>query len=98
MSLRQTTHDPRVQAFMLLVPALAIYAIFALCLFLPKAWRLASLLGVLGLLSALGPFVQKGGPAAFYTDTLLLEFAAGIVIAQLWLRGFRLPPLITIWS
>ncbi len=30
MSLRQTTHDPRVQAFMLLVPALAIYAIFAL--------------------------------------------------------------------
>lgn len=30
MSLRQTTHDPRVQAFILLVPALAIYAIFAL--------------------------------------------------------------------
>lgn len=30
MSLRQTTHDPRMQAFILLVPALAIYAIFAL--------------------------------------------------------------------
>lgn len=30
MSLRQTTYDPRVQAFILLVPALAIYAIFAL--------------------------------------------------------------------
>ena len=30
MSLRQTTHDPRVQAFILLVPALAIYAVFAL--------------------------------------------------------------------
>ncbi|MEK1899400.1 MAG: sugar ABC transporter permease [Rhizobium sp.] len=30
MSLRQTTHDPRAQAFILLVPALAIYAIFAL--------------------------------------------------------------------
>lgn len=30
MTLRQTTHDPRVQAFILLVPALAIYAIFAL--------------------------------------------------------------------
>jgi len=30
MSLRQTTHDPRMQAFILLVPALAIYAVFAL--------------------------------------------------------------------
>ncbi|MBB3595097.1 raffinose/stachyose/melibiose transport system permease protein [Rhizobium sp. BK529] len=30
MSLRQTTHDPRVQAVFLLAPALAIYAIFAL--------------------------------------------------------------------
>jgi len=30
MSLRQTTHDPRVQALILLVPALAIYAVFAL--------------------------------------------------------------------
>lgn len=30
MSLRQTTHDPRTQAFILLVPALVIYAVFAL--------------------------------------------------------------------
>ncbi|MGO7956618.1 carbohydrate ABC transporter permease [Rhizobium leguminosarum] len=30
MSLRQSTHDPRVQALILLVPALAIYAVFAL--------------------------------------------------------------------
>ncbi|KXF77993.1 ABC transporter permease [Paramesorhizobium deserti] len=30
MSLRQSTHDPRVQALVLLVPALAIYAVFAL--------------------------------------------------------------------
>ncbi|MBY5533875.1 sugar ABC transporter permease [Rhizobium leguminosarum] len=30
MSLRQSTHDPRVQALILLVPALAIYVVFAL--------------------------------------------------------------------
>ncbi|MGO8072555.1 carbohydrate ABC transporter permease [Rhizobium leguminosarum] len=30
MTLRQSTHDPRVQALILLVPALAIYAVFAL--------------------------------------------------------------------
>ncbi|MGO8419139.1 carbohydrate ABC transporter permease [Rhizobium ruizarguesonis] len=30
MSLRQSSHDPRVQALILLVPALAIYAVFAL--------------------------------------------------------------------
>ncbi|MBW9113958.1 sugar ABC transporter permease [Rhizobium cauense] len=30
MSLRQTSHDPRIQALILLVPALAIYAVFAL--------------------------------------------------------------------
>ncbi|MBY3318662.1 carbohydrate ABC transporter permease [Rhizobium laguerreae] len=30
MSLRQSTHDPRVQALILLVPALVIYAVFAL--------------------------------------------------------------------
>ncbi|MGG6895630.1 MULTISPECIES: carbohydrate ABC transporter permease [Rhizobium] len=30
MSIKQSTHDPRVQAFILLVPALAIYAVFAL--------------------------------------------------------------------
>ena len=30
MSFKQTSHDPRLQALILLVPALAIYAVFAL--------------------------------------------------------------------
>ncbi|MDQ6434589.1 acyltransferase [Mesorhizobium sp. LHD-90] len=69
---------------------MAFYLIFALCLFLPKRWRLISLLGALSLLAAAGPFVPQGGAAAFYTDTLVLEFAAGALLAWLWLRGVTL--------
>ena len=71
---------------------MAFYVIFALCLFVPKRWRLTALLGTLALLAAAGPFVPQGGASAFYTDTLVLEFAAGALLAWLWLRGVKLAP------
>jgi exopolysaccharide production protein ExoZ len=70
---------------------MAFYVIFAACLLVPPRWRLGSLLGTLGTLAVIGLFVKKGGALGFYTDTLVLEFAAGAVLAWLWQRGVTIP-------
>jgi exopolysaccharide production protein ExoZ len=65
------------------------YALFALWLAAPRPLRLTGLLLTLGALVGLGrlagPFTV--GAATAYTSGLLLEFAAGALLGQLWLRG-----------
>jgi exopolysaccharide production protein ExoZ len=63
------------------------YAIFALSLCLPK-WRLQAVMLVLCTLVMVGSFISPRGPAAWvYTNPMLLEFGAGVVIAHEWLCG-----------
>jgi exopolysaccharide production protein ExoZ len=63
------------------------YVIFALSLCLPK-WRLQAVMLVLCTLVMVGSVVSPRGPAAWvYTNPMLLEFGAGVVIAHEWLSG-----------
>ncbi|HKX10107.1 MAG TPA: acyltransferase [Stellaceae bacterium] len=64
------------------------YLVFGLCLLIPsQRWRLLTLVGALGLLVALGLAARPSEAAAqIYTNPLLLEFAAGAVLARLAMR------------
>ncbi len=70
------------------------YAVFGVTLFLPARHRLLPLVALFVLLVAVGfafgPFASAA--AQTYTHPMLLEFAAGAVVATWWLSGrWRLP-------
>jgi exopolysaccharide production protein ExoZ len=60
------------------------YLLFGISLLVPSPrWRLPGLVGALALLVAIGLVDQPSGDlAAIYTNPLLLEFAAGVVLAS----------------
>ncbi|TPN75538.1 acyltransferase [Mesorhizobium sp. CU2] len=66
------------------------YLVFTLVLFLGGRWRLGVLVGALVAIVALH-FVLPAGYARAFTDPVVLEFAAGVVVGRLWLQGARLP-------
>ena len=66
------------------------YLIFTLVLFLGERWRFSVLTGALAAIVALH-FVFPAEYARAFTDPVVLEFAAGVVVGRLWLRGARLP-------
>jgi exopolysaccharide production protein ExoZ len=67
------------------------YAIFAVALFLPRRAQLPLIAGIFVALVALGQLLHPQSPIAFtYTRPIILEFVAGIVLAQLRLAG-RIP-------
>jgi len=65
------------------------YILFAISLAAPRQWRLMGLCAVLAALvlagRLFGPFV--GPVASVYTNSLLIDFIAGMVLAYLWLRA-----------
>ncbi len=64
------------------------YALFALLLFLPQGFRLPALGATMLALAAFGALARPlGAIAAFYTDPLILEFAAGAGLGWAWSRG-----------
>lgn len=67
------------------------YLVFTLVLFLGERWRFGVLVSALVAIVALH-FVLPGGYARAFTDPVVIEFAAGVVVARLWLQGAR-PPL-----
>jgi len=66
---------------------MAFYALFASSLLLPARMRVSGLVGVLSLAAFAGLFVPADTIAAFYTDPIILEFAAGLILASIWRRG-----------
>jgi exopolysaccharide production protein ExoZ len=66
---------------------MAFYVLFALSLTLPKPIRLLALMALLVGLAAVGLVIPEGGAAGFYTDPIILEFAAGVLIAKMWTSG-----------
>ena len=71
------------------------YAVFALALLVRPSFRLTALTAVLALLVLTGLSIQSQNIlAAFYTQPLLLEFAAGAFLAKLWKSGTLPSPLI----
>lgn len=67
------------------------YAVFALTLLLPRSRRLPAIAGCFSALVAIGVAVDTDS-ALFvtYTRPIILEFVAGMIVAELWLRG-RVP-------
>ncbi|AZO18969.1 acyltransferase [Mesorhizobium sp. M2A.F.Ca.ET.043.05.1.1] len=66
------------------------YLVFTLVLFLGERWRFGVLVGALAAIVALH-FVLPAGYARAFTDPVVIEFAAGVVVGRLWLQGARLP-------
>jgi exopolysaccharide production protein ExoZ len=71
------------------------YALFAVSLLLPQRMRVPALGATFGLLVVIGigigPFASA--LATVYTNPMLLEFAAGAIVGQLWLAGALRMPL-----
>lgn len=64
------------------------YVVFAACLFLPRRLRLGSLIGVFAAFVIAGAALHPQSPLLVtYTRPIILEFAAGAVLGQLWLKG-----------
>ena len=67
---------------------MAFYALFAASLYFPRANALAIIVGTLVLLAILGALLHPSSPALqFWTDPIILEFAAGICLYGLLRSG-----------
>lgn len=67
------------------------YAAFALALFLPRNRQLPVLAGMFAILAVAGTWLKSDDPLlSFYTRPIILEFVAGMLLGQLWLKG-RMP-------
>jgi exopolysaccharide production protein ExoZ len=71
------------------------YVIFAASLILPQRFRLAATVSLL-VLAVLAHAFAPHGYAAILTDPILLEFAAGVLIADNWVRGDVMPSPIAV--
>jgi len=70
------------------------YLLFGASLFISPRWRLTALASTFLCLVLLGQWVTSNNPLLItYTDTLILEFFAGIVIGVLYMRGIALSPV-----
>jgi exopolysaccharide production protein ExoZ len=66
------------------------YLLFAATLFLSERRRFWALVGILVVVAALHPFLPFAYARAF-TKSIVLEFACGVVIGQLWMQDVKLP-------
>jgi exopolysaccharide production protein ExoZ len=67
------------------------YIVFGLLLLSPsRPFRIGALVGIFGLLVCASPWATSP-VAAFYTDSIVLEFAAGSTLGYFFIRGARLP-------
>ena len=102
LSLSFTPHlDPAGLPFPLLPPGWSLdyeailYQTFALALMGPRRWRLTAVLSALGLITLTGLLIHSLFP--LFANPLMLEFAAGIVMARVMGEGRR-PSLGMGWS
>lgn len=75
---------------------MAFYALFAAALYFPRAKALVLIIGTLVLLAVLGALLHPSNPALqFWTDPIILEFAAGICLYGLYRSGkLAIPALV----
>ncbi|MDK1378197.1 MULTISPECIES: acyltransferase [unclassified Sinorhizobium] len=70
------------------------YVVFAVALLLPRYWRLPAIAGLFLLLVVAGLEVRfENAVVLTYTRAVILEFVAGMMIGELWLKG-RMPPVV----
>ena len=69
---------------------MAFYVLFALVIALPQRQAVLALGSILALLSTAGALLALPQPFGFWTDSIILEFAFGLLLGQLRAEGFRL--------
>jgi exopolysaccharide production protein ExoZ len=67
------------------------YAVFAAALVLPRVAAISAVSVLLLLLAVAGAFLRLPEPLHFWTDSIILEFVFGMLLAEAYIRGFRLP-------
>ena len=76
-----------------LVYEMLFYAVFAASLFMPRHWRLPVIAGLFVALVAAGlASTFDDAILLTYTRPVILEFVAGMILGELWLKG-RVPSL-----
>lgn len=70
------------------------YLLFALSLWLRPTWRVAFIIGTISLVYALAVLVDGDSAiSSFLLESIVFEFALGMLLAVAFKRGFRLPPI-----
>jgi len=69
------------------------YGLFALSLFLPPRYRVASITGVIVVVFVIATLNHTGesAMAQFFAKSMVFEFILGMLLALAWKKGFRLP-------
>ncbi|WOS66513.1 acyltransferase family protein [Sinorhizobium fredii] len=71
------------------------YAVFAASLLLPRHWRLPAIAGLFVALVTIGWVAPvEDALSLTYTRPIILEFVAGMILGELWLKG-RVPGAVT---
>lgn len=67
---------------------MAFYALFAVALFFKDSLRLLVMASVMLLFVFLGPYSDIQIIKSFYSNSIILEFLAGVILGKLYLKGF----------
>jgi peptidoglycan/LPS O-acetylase OafA/YrhL len=67
------------------------YAVFAVALILPRVGAIAAVSTLLVLMSIAGALLPLPQPLRFWADSIILEFVYGMLLAEAYIRGIRLP-------
>lgn len=73
------------------------YAVFAVAIVLPRRAAVAAVCVALAALVIVGRYVALPLPFQFWSNSIILEFCLGMLIAAAYREGVRLPP-IAAWS
>src|SRR5205085_11079539 len=68
------------------------YAVFAVAILLPRRAAIPTVVVVFGALVILGRYVSLRLPFQFWSNSIILEFCLGMLIALAYREGLRLPP------
>jgi exopolysaccharide production protein ExoZ len=67
------------------------YAVFAVALILPRVAAISAVSMLLVLMSIAGALLPLPQPLRFWADPIILEFVYGMLLAEAYIRGIRLP-------
>lgn len=67
------------------------YLVFAVALMLPRVAAISAVSALFVLLALAGALLSLPEPLRFWTDPIILEFVFGMLLAEAYIRGLRLP-------
>ena len=65
------------------------YVVFSVALMLSPRWRVAAVSALFGCLVVAGMVLKPSGSLSFYTHSLFLEFAIGLLVGQIYTSGYQ---------